>query len=216
MNPVLIAGMPSPALIVTELGRRRLEEVSFFVVCFLLGAALFRLLWNRVQLDFAWWPRLTYFGTLGLLCVWGCLLTVVLSLISGARELMTPAAWKPNGVTYKVAATDPAQDAQQAIRRERQFRIETLKTLLMRYAATHNQRFPSIDSDLAMIPESFWIAVPDCQLKYVYAPHPSMPSGTSPLVTEPQYYDDGHFVLYRNGDLAFIEQIRPVLQENIR
>lgn len=119
LSPIIFAGMPSPQLVVTELGKRRLEEISFFVLCFLLGAAVFRLLWNLVQKDVSWWPRLTYRGTLALLCVWGCLLTVVLSLISGARELMTPAAWSPKGVTYQVETDAESEIADTNARDER-------------------------------------------------------------------------------------------------
>ena len=32
--------------------------------------------------------------------VWGSLFVLVLTMISGARELMTPGAWKKDGITY--------------------------------------------------------------------------------------------------------------------
>ncbi len=34
--------------------------------------------------------------------LWGLLFTVVLAMISGARELMTPGAWEKQGATYRL------------------------------------------------------------------------------------------------------------------
>ncbi|MDB5336377.1 MAG: hypothetical protein JWN70_1996, partial [Planctomycetaceae bacterium] len=198
---IVFAGMPSPELVVTELGKRRLEEISFFVVCFFLGAAVFRLLWNLVQKDIPWWPRLSYRGTLGLLCVWGCLLTVVLSLISGARELMTPAAWRPKGITYQVSPGGESEIADLNLRGERFRRLENLRAMLWKYAAEHRGEFPIKDAELKAIPDSFWIAVPGTHLKYVYTPAATELGELSPLVMEPEFFDDGQLVLKRNGEV---------------
>ncbi len=35
--------------------------------------------------------------------IWGLLFVLVLTMISGARELMTPGAWEKEGFTYVLA-----------------------------------------------------------------------------------------------------------------
>lgn len=210
---VVIAGMPSPQLVLTELGKRRFEEVSFFLLVFLLGAVCFRWLWNSLQHDFPWWPRLSYRGTLGLLCVWGCLLTVVLSLISGARELMTPAAWTPSGITYKVASRNGPTAADAAQLRERESRLHSLRAVLLQYADQHSRKFPQTKEELASISAQFWIAVPEAQLKYIYDPAPNSSGHQSPLAIEPEFYDGGQLLLMKDGTVSLRKSVATESQE---
>lgn len=74
--------------------RERIQAVSFFVAGILLSAFLVRGLWNFLALDFPRLPRLSYAKATALVLLWGLLFVVVLTMISGARELMTPGAWK--------------------------------------------------------------------------------------------------------------------------
>src|SRR5262245_65868611 len=71
-----------------------LQAISFFVVVLLATAWAVKGLWHVVRRDVAWLPALTYRRALGLVTLWGLLLIVVLTMISGARELMTPGAWR--------------------------------------------------------------------------------------------------------------------------
>ncbi len=106
---VAFAGMPSITL--SDLARMRFQTISFFLVLFLLV-----LVGDPVDLergperlpaaavselspgDWAWWP------------LWGLLFLLILTMISGARELMTPGAWKKEGFTYKLKDdADPAK-----------------------------------------------------------------------------------------------------------
>jgi hypothetical protein len=103
-----LAGMPSPDVL-TDVAHMRLAAISFFIALILLCAAGVRLLWNRVlQASFPKLPRLTYAKSLGLIALWGLLFIVVLTMISGARELMTPGAWERDGATYKLKTTGPS------------------------------------------------------------------------------------------------------------
>src|SRR5437879_1673197 len=99
---VAVAGMPSPPQL-TDVARLRLETLSFFLVVFLACGKGLQLLWNWLRSDFTRLPRLSYFKALGLLTVWGLLFAVVLTMISGARELLTPGAWEKVGITYRLA-----------------------------------------------------------------------------------------------------------------
>src|SRR5438045_4104551 len=82
-KPVSVASL-------TEWAVQRLDAISFFLVILLLSAGATKYVWNSLQRDFPQWPRLSYSRALGLVLIWGCLFVVVLTMISGARELMTP------------------------------------------------------------------------------------------------------------------------------
>ena len=113
------AGMPSADLVLTELGARRVEELSFFLMLFFATSFCVQRLWNFIQMDFPNWPRLTYRRAVAMTLLWGLASIVVLTMISGARELMTPAAWEPKGVTYKVKEDEPAKKERETVRRSR-------------------------------------------------------------------------------------------------
>ena len=105
------AGMPSVSL--TDLARMRLDAISFFLAV-LVGCALgVKLIWNSFARDFEKLPSLSFGKAFGLVTLWGMLCVVVLTMISGARELMTPGAWQKDGFTYSRTepdgtAVDPA------------------------------------------------------------------------------------------------------------
>lgn len=93
------AGMPAPTLtdvrrffVLSSLTRGRLEAISFFLVCILLSAWAIQAIWNSLRKDFTILPRISYGKSLGVVVLWGLLFVVVLTMISGARELMTPGA----------------------------------------------------------------------------------------------------------------------------
>ena len=97
------AGMPAPFRL-AELARLRLETISFFLLVFLISALGVKWVWNSLRADFPRLPRLSFGKALGLVGLWGLLFVVVLAMISGARELMTPGAWerKEGAATYQL------------------------------------------------------------------------------------------------------------------
>src|SRR6185369_13567149 len=101
------AGMPSFTL--TDVAKLRLQSISFFLLGLLLSAFVIQRLWNYLQKDFSRLPRLTYPKALTVVILWGLLFVVVLTMISGARELLTPGAWKKEGFTYKLTPPTPAE-----------------------------------------------------------------------------------------------------------
>jgi hypothetical protein len=103
------AGMAAPTLediprllTLSNVAKLRLDAISFFVVCLLGVAWGIRRVWNSLAKDFPSLPRISYLRSLGLMALWGLLFLLVLTMISGARELMTPGAWKKNGLTYQL------------------------------------------------------------------------------------------------------------------
>ena len=98
----LLAGMPSMTL--SDLAKLRLDSISFFLVCLLLSAWGVQALWNSLANDFSRLPRMSYRRALSVITLWGFLFVLVLTMISGARELLTPGAWEKQGLTHKLKA----------------------------------------------------------------------------------------------------------------
>ena len=94
------AGMPMVTL--SDMAQARLETLSFFLVLVLLLSLVVKILWNYLARDFTRLPRMTYPKALAAVLLWGLVFLIVLTMISGARELMTPGAWEKHGATYKI------------------------------------------------------------------------------------------------------------------
>src|SRR5688572_7297523 len=90
------AGMTMPAF--SNIAQARLQVLSFFLIGYLLLALIYQWVWNSLSREFPKLPRIRYRGALGTLAVCGLFIYVVLTMISGARELMTPGAWVRSGV----------------------------------------------------------------------------------------------------------------------
>ena len=113
---VCLAGMPSvlqenwqASMKLTELTVQRLQAISFFSVGLLICAIAVQFLWNVVAKESNWLPKLTFGKAFVLILLWGSLFVIVLTMISGARELLTPGAWKQEGMIYKLN-TDGVKD----------------------------------------------------------------------------------------------------------
>ena len=103
----VIAGMPGAFpedirtyLRLSESADQRFQAISFFVVGVILATIVVKFLWNSIATDSGWLPSLSWSKTVAVVVLWGSLFVLVLTMISGARELMTPGAWKKEGITY--------------------------------------------------------------------------------------------------------------------
>jgi hypothetical protein len=203
------AGMPSPLPSGDELERvfrlndsadQRVQAISFFIVGLLVCAAVVRWLWNYVARDFAGWPRLSYGKALAGVVLWGLLFVLVLTMISGARELMTPGAWKKQGFTYKLAdSADLASDPPPAtVRRQH---LEQLRQALWHFAATHQGRFPS-EGERTAIPADLWIVPETGGLHFRYLPGQTADQAAAPLVIAPELEAGRRLVLRTDGTIA--------------
>jgi hypothetical protein len=151
------AGMPSftaadlpRRLALSDLTRARLEAISFFIVVLLVSAAVVQRIWNALRRDFERLPRLSYGKACGVVVLWGLLFVLVLTMVSGARELMTPGAWEKQGLTYRLAR-DRAEAASSVI----DARYEAMRRLsdaLFRHAEGRSRQFPRSDRP-GMLPE---------------------------------------------------------------
>lgn len=175
----------------------RLQAISFFVACLLLCAWGVRWLWNSLRKDVTWLPALTYRRSLSLVMLWGLLFVIVLTMISGARELMTPGAWQKQGWTYKLTE-HPSTDSQARLgHTERRQALERLRTELWQYAATHQGQFPSIDE--LKIDADLWNVPGWPDQKFILAPNRHAEVAGRLLVYEPEVDGDERQVLLTNG-----------------
>lgn len=94
------AGMPFYMLNATS--AMRLDTLSFFIFLLLAVAWAFQKLWNYLREDFPRLPVFTYRRALAFILTLGFAFNLVLTMIAGARELMTPGAWERHGVTYRL------------------------------------------------------------------------------------------------------------------
>jgi hypothetical protein len=212
------AGMPSPlpsedaVVRVVRLNDSvdlRLQAISFFFVGLLSCAAIVRWLWNYIARDWPFLPRLSFGKALASVILWGLLFFLVLTMISGARELMTPGAWKKQGFTYKLDDDwAPADVAPSVSRRQH---LEQLRQALWHFAATHRGQFPSEDQRTA-IPADLWIVPETGGMRYRYFAGKTVEQSTAPLIVAPELESGWRQVLRTDGTIANVpaSEIPPV------
>lgn len=161
-----VAGMPTIEL--TDIARARFQVISFFLMVLLLCARGVKGIWNSLARDFPKLPHLSFGKASGLVALWGLLFLLVLTMISGARELMTPGAWEKVGLTSRLANPPTPEVFPRPDRR--QAKLETLRAGLWAYARNHGGHFPPDDSPTAEIPEEAWRTPDSPPIRYLYVP----------------------------------------------
>ncbi len=198
------AGMPFVTL--SDLARMRFQVISFFALVLLLATWVVQRIWNGLRHDFPRLPLLSYKRALGLVTLWGLLFVLILTMISGARELMTPGAWKKDGFTYALAEKretkgqsqdGPSESEQDDARREALVR---LRRSLWLYAQNHDGCFPPAQ-DAPEISEALWFIPDSLSICYIYIPGLKRDLGPYPLVYEPGVLGPDRWVLLTDGSL---------------
>ncbi|WP_298863168.1 hypothetical protein [uncultured Gimesia sp.] len=199
------AGMPSSSLDLTEIASLRIQSISFFLLVLLLSAWVFKKLWNMLARDFPKMPVLSYKGALAGTILWGLMFLFVLTMISGARELLTPGAWEKQGRTYKLADSEPVVlETPEALLEERQEKLSELRTALFMHVATHQGKFPD-KADDAVFADEFWLQPGDLRVKYGYVTGEKKPEPAEPLAFEQAVYgDDQQLVLFTDGAIKVL------------
>lgn len=184
--------------------RLRLEDISFFVLLLVLCAFGINLLWNQVAKGFAKLPRINFVRSLCLTGLLSLLMLLVLSMISGARELLTPGAWRRQGSAYRLndAASEPS----------RQRSMEFLRGALRSYADQHDGNYPAHDF-VPDIPEKIWQAPDSVATRYVYIGGSKRNSTNQVVAYEPPNFGEQRFVLFADGEIKKLSttEIRRVL-----
>lgn len=204
------AGMPAPlptnvdkVLRLNAPALERLQAISFFILAFLLSAGVIQLLWNYLRHDFASMPRLSYGKALAATFLWGLLFVIVLTMISGARELMTPGAWTKQGFTYKLVDDSKVDLLSETHRREH---VGKLRTALLQFAATHQGRYPAAN-EISAIASDLWEIPGSAGMRYVYVSGQSANHLPEILAYEPEIMSGKRLVLRTNGDILAMSSI---------
>ncbi len=197
-----VAGMPQIRL--TDFARLRLEVMSFFLVALLLLAWIFQLLWNAISKDIPSWPKLHFRGAAGILVVTLLLLGLVLSMITGARELMTPRAWKPKGSTF-VLQEHHAGQSKEWLDSACQQRIQNLRDALWEYAANHDRNLPPHRLTDG-VPLQTWLTIDPGGARFDYWAGARADEGDRLVVVEPAVFGEERFVLWSSGVISKIPE----------
>lgn len=167
--------------------------ISFFVVCLFASAGVVKVLWNALRRDVTVLPPLSYGRALSLILLWGFVFVIVLTMISGARELMTPGAWQKQGWTYRLDSPPPRENPQD----ERRRALEDLRIALWQHAVTHDGQFPETPEELSN-PEVWSLpGWPGFHFLYVARQRPD--DAGRLLAFEPEVDGDERLVLLTNG-----------------
>lgn len=173
----------------------RIQAISFFVAVFLVSGWLVKALCSLARRDFPELPILSYGRSMGLLTLWGLAFVVVLTMISGARELMTPGAWRKQGWTYGLANVEPVET--NSGRAARQRGLEQLRTAIWQYAATHQGQLPGADEP--SIETTLWEIPGWPGLRFLTVPECRAESAGRLFAYEPDAEGDDRLVLLTNG-----------------
>ena len=185
-----------PVVRLSDWAAMRLDTISFFLGLMLLVAWVFQLLWNYLQKDFSRLPRLAYSRALVLTFTMGLGMSLVLSMISGARELFTPGAWQKNGLTYKIA---PVPNQAEQLLHVRKQKMVQLKDALWSFAEGHDQNLPINAFTSTLSSDLFRTAHPS-RMHYEYrADEDGLRGRARPLAWEPDIYEKDRLVLYTDG-----------------
>ncbi|MCW1885068.1 hypothetical protein OKA04_10045 [Luteolibacter flavescens] len=130
------AGMT--VITLTDVARARFDALSFFLVSYFLIAWAVKGLWNHLAKTFTVLPRLDYRRALGLVFLTGLMFYVVLTMISGARELLTPGAWEKQGMGYRNREEGPHG----LTKDERREALRELQAAIWTYAKANDGKAP--------------------------------------------------------------------------
>ena len=172
--------------------RLRLEDISFFALLLVICAFGVKLLWNYVAKGFTRLPRINFGRSLCLTGLLSLLMLLVLSMISGARELLTPGAWRRQGSAYRL------NDAgSESLRRQS---MEFLRGALRTYAEQHDGNYPAHDF-VPEITEKVWQAPDSVGTRYIYVGGLKRDATGKVLACEPVNFGEERLVLFADGEI---------------
>jgi hypothetical protein len=192
----LISALPACAgmtvIGLSDLASARIDALSFFLITYLVICWVVKLLWNHLGKTFTALPRLDYRRALGLVFVTGLMFYVVLTMISGARELLTPGAWEKQGVGYRIREGGVAAVGKE----ERRSRLRELQIAIWAHARNHDGKAPA-GPFAAGVASTLW-EYPGGGL-YCLMPGVKPGVGRDILVYEPSAAGPRRFVLLADG-----------------
>ncbi len=178
-----------------DIYRMRLEEISFFVVLLFACVFVVKFLWNHAFKDSARVPRLKFTQSLCLTTLFGLSTLLVLTMISGIREVLTPEAWRHQGTSYRLNAP-----TQEPVRRRS---LEHLRSALLDYGRSHGGQFPPHDFG-AEIHSKLWESPDPDGTRYLYTGGLTTNDTERLLVIEPANFGDRRMGLKVSGQIEFL------------
>lgn len=190
-----------------DIYRLRLEEISFFVFLLLVCGLVLKAVWNYAFQGFAAIPKLKYLQALCISLLFGLVMLLILTMISGIREVLTPGAWKHQGTSYRL--NDPAQEP------ARKRSMEHLRTALFEYARSREGHFPMHDF-VPEIPDKLWESPDQLGTHYLYSGGITTNTPAAPLAIEPPNFGDRRFVLRASGIIELLSstEIKRLFEHN--
>ncbi len=186
------AGMT--VITLTDVARARIDALSFFLFAYLVISWVVKIIWNQLAKSFVSLPRLKYLQAFGVVFMTGLMFYVVLTMISGARELLTPGVWEKQGTGYRLREKETTS----LTKEERRQALRKIHESIWSYAKTHNGAPPASPLVDGMDPAlwnfeggGFYCLMPDVR--------PGV--GRDVLVYEPSAAGGRRFVLLADGGI---------------
>jgi len=208
MPDTVQAGMPSVSLELTNFAQLRLQSISFFLMVLLSSALILKICWNLLAKDFPKLSRISYKGALGVSVLWGLMFLIVLTMISGARELLAHGVWEKNGRTDRLVETEVPDDAQPGGSSiplaERRQKLGELRSALFMHVAMHEGKFPQ-QADEAVFADEFWLQPGDLLARYGFVDGKKKVVPPEPLAFEQAVYGDNQqLILFTDGAIRVL------------
>ncbi|HAV64091.1 MAG TPA: hypothetical protein DCY13_17210 [Verrucomicrobiales bacterium] len=185
-----------PSYDLDDVARLRLQDISFFLVLMVISSFVLKLLWNGLAKDFKSLPALRFKHAFGISLLLGLAMLLILTMISGIREVLTPGAWRKQGATYQLNSP--------ALKPERQRSLAQLRAELFRYARANEGRFP-LNDFVEEIPEKLWEPPSGNGVRYVYRGGLTTNVLGQPLAWEPSSYGEATLVLLSDGEIVKLD-----------
>ena len=172
--------------------RLRMQDISFFLVLLVVCSLILKFLWNHVAKDFRSLPRMKFTQAFCASCIFGLAMLLILTMISGIREVLTPGAWRRQGAAYRL--NDPAMES------TRMTSMAQLRAAIFDYARSHDGKFPPNDF-VPEILEKIWQSPDAAGTRYVYLGGFATNNTTDLIAYEPEKFGEQRFVLFGNGQI---------------
>jgi hypothetical protein len=186
------AGMT--VITLTDVAAARIDALSFFLVTYLLISWAVKGIWNQLAKSFSTLPVLRYRQALGVVFVTGLLFYVVLTMISGARELLTPGAWEKQGSGYRLRDGEVVG----LTKEQRREAMGKLKSAIWDYAKTSGGQAPTGPFG-GQVPAELW-NYGDGGF-YALVPGVKPGGGREVMVYEPSTAGGRRYVLLADGSI---------------
>lgn len=186
------AGMT--VITLTDIARARIDALSFFLFTYLVIAWVVKVIWNQLAKSFSSLPRLKYLQALGVVFTTGLMFYVVLTMISGARELLTPGAWEKQGAGYRLREDGPTPPGKE----ERRQALRKIQVAVWEHAKTHGGNAPASPLVEGIDPALWEFAGGGL---YCLMPGVRPAVGRDILVYEPSAAGGRRFVLLADGSI---------------